>query len=44
MHMSRLYLCMIWWWDTLVAPKTKAMQAAEWATGMRRTVDASPVT
>ena len=27
--------------DTLMAPKTQIVQVAEWATGMRRTVDAS---
>lgn len=39
-----MYLCTIYLWDTWMAPKTKAMQAAEWATGMRRTVDASAST
>lgn len=27
--------------DTLMAPKIQVMQVAEWATDMRRTVDAS---
>lgn len=27
--------------DTLMAPKTQIVPVAEWATGMRRTVDAS---
>lgn len=31
----------VWLLDTLMTPKTQVMQVAEWATGMRRTVDAS---
>lgn len=31
----------VWLLDALMTPKTQVMQVAEWATGMRRTVDAS---
>lgn len=38
---DRKTACRIKLLDTLMAPKTQIVQVAEWATGMRRTVDAS---